>query len=361
VAEGETAEVWATLRGLDGVIVAGYGTTDPRAVVTLARRLGWPLLADHRSGCRVPDAAVTHFDGLLRLPELASAPPAVALRFGEPPASKVLAQWLDSDETRTVVALSRSRWVDPERRAALVVPQHGLAADLLTRIPPDYPTSSEGDRWLAFDAAARAAVASTLADRDGTTEPGVARAVVAGCRPGTTLVAASSMPVRDVEWFAENRRDLRVLANRGANGIDGLVATATGVALTGAPTTLLIGDVAFLHDSSSLTALARRSADLTVVVVNNDGGGIFSFLPQAESVAPDRFEALFGTPHGTDLVALCQAHGLAVRPWPLDGVFEPERGVSVWVATTDRADNVKVHRSLNEAVADAVRPLLGTP
>ena len=116
------------------------------------------------------------------------------------------------------------------------------------------------------------------------------------------------MPVRDLEWFGGPQAIAH--ANRGANGIDGVVSTALGVALGGTTTVALVGDIAFLHDAGALTALARRGADLRIVVVDNDGGGIFSFLPQASALPTERFEQLFGTPHGTDVVALASAHGL---------------------------------------------------
>jgi 2-succinyl-5-enolpyruvyl-6-hydroxy-3-cyclohexene-1-carboxylate synthase len=119
------------------------------------------------------------------------------------------------------------------------------------------------------------------------------------------------MPVRDVEWYAAPRRSVRVHANRGANGIDGVVSTAVGVAAaSGSPTALLVGDVAFLHDVNGLLGAHDRGADLLVVVVDNDGGGIFSFLPQASEVDAERFEQLYGTPHGLDLVAVARAHGV---------------------------------------------------
>jgi 2-succinyl-5-enolpyruvyl-6-hydroxy-3-cyclohexene-1-carboxylate synthase len=340
-------------------VVAGRGTSDPASVLALARRLGWPVMADHRSGCRAEEQAIAHFDSLLRIPNLAAEPPDVAIRFGEPPASKFLTQWLASGPSTTIAARGRSRWIDPDRRADLVVEEVGLARDLLARVPTDYRASSDAERWQQADRAAERAIAAWLAEHPDVTEPGVARAVVAGLATGATLVVASSMPIRDVEWFAPNRRDIRVLANRGANGIDGLIATATGVALTGAPTTLLIGDVAFLHDSSSLIALTRRPIDLTIVVVDNDGGGIFSFLPQASSVAPASFETLFGTPHGTDLAALCAANGIEAHPWPgppkpSPGPDREAGGVRAIIASTERAANVEVHAALNKAVADAV-------
>jgi 2-succinyl-5-enolpyruvyl-6-hydroxy-3-cyclohexene-1-carboxylate synthase len=171
------------------------------------------------------------------------------------------------------------------------------------------------------------------------------------------------MPVRDVERYAQPRDGVRVVANRGANGIDGVVSTAVGVALAGRPTALLIGDIAFLHDSNGLLGAAGRGVDLVVVVVDNDGGGIFSFLPQATRLPGDRFEALFGTPHGLDLVALAAAYGVEARAVDGDvGEAAAEAlgkgGVHVLVARTDRAANVEAHRRLDDAVAAAVTAVL---
>jgi 2-succinyl-5-enolpyruvyl-6-hydroxy-3-cyclohexene-1-carboxylate synthase len=153
-----------------------------------------------------------------------------------------------------------------------------------------------------------------------------------------------------------------VHANRGANGIDGVVSTAVGVAAgSAAPTALLIGDVAFLHDSNGLLGAAGRAIDLVCVVVDNDGGGIFSFLPQARLLPPDRFETLFGTPHGLDLAALATAYGVpARRLGPAEDVAEAvagafaQGGVHVLVVATDRAANAEVHRRIDQSVATAV-------
>lgn len=173
--------------------------------------------------------------------------------------------------------------------------------------------------------------------------------------PDGVVVAASSMPVRYLEWFDSHPPPgTRVLSNRGANGIDGVIATSIGAALTGAPTVCLIGDVAFLHDASSLTTLTRRAVDLSVVVIDNDGGGIFSFLSQAELLEPERFDRLFGTPHGTDLVALAAAHGLEATDDTSD--LSP-RGVRVIVARTPRRPaHVELVRAINEAVASTLDP-----
>src|SRR5262249_37345460 len=151
---------------------------------------------------------------------------------------------------------------------------------------------------------------------DEPTEPGVARALLAALPTGATLVASSSMPIRDLEWYGAPRDGVRAVANRGANGIDGVVSTPVGVALgTRAPTALPVGAIALLHDSTGLPGSTARALDLTIVVVDNDGGGIFSFLPQATALSAERFEQLFGTPHGVDLTALAAVHGIPTFGW----------------------------------------------
>lgn len=171
------------------------------------------------------------------------------------------------------------------------------------------------------------------------------------------------MPVRDVEWFGLSGANAAVHSNRGANGIDGVIATAIGVAIgSSEPTVLLIGDVAFCHDQSSLTALRQRidrdRLDLTIVVTDNDGGGIFSFLPQATTLASERFEQLFGTPHGTDIVALAAAHHLGAADArtadQLTAALDNPTITVVRVQST-RSGNVQVHDRWHAAVAAALR------
>ncbi|MGH1490348.1 MAG: 2-succinyl-5-enolpyruvyl-6-hydroxy-3-cyclohexene-1-carboxylic-acid synthase [Acidimicrobiales bacterium] len=362
VGEAEVNDVWNRVRGLDGVLVAGHGTSDPASVLALGRALGWPVLADHRSGCRAENQSIAHFDPLLRSQRFAKARrPDVVIRFGEPLASKYLSQWLGGLDADTIAALARTDWIDPERIASLVVNEAGLARALLARVQSDYRPSAEAEKWERADAIAEQAIVQHLAATEETTEPGIARSVVQSIPEGGSLLVASSMPVRDVEWFAPNRRGVRVYANRGANGIDGLVATATGIALSGSPTTLLIGDVAFLHDSSALIALRNRAISLTIVVIDNDGGGIFSFLPQATQLDGETFERLFGTPHGTDIAALCAAHGIETQRWEDSGWDHAEggpqpktEGIRAVIAKTSRSENIGQHDRLNHAVVEAV-------
>ena len=235
------------------------------------------------------------------------------MQLGMPPASKVLAQWLGGS-TATHVAVSPVGLVsDPNLVGARQV--HAPIGAFCSRLLQQASTAASDrkwlEEWLDADRIARGAIDAALGADRTLSEPGVARAITASVPAGGHLVVASSMPVRDVEWFGTPRSDITVHANRGANGIDGVIATAIGVAIgSGAPTMALLGDVAFCHDMSSLTALHARRLDCSIVVTDNDGGAIFSFLPQATTLPVDVFEQVFGTPHGTDIVEVARAFGL---------------------------------------------------
>ena len=339
--------------GRDGVIVAGESVSDAPALLALAARLGWPVLADHQSGCRRAGQSIAHFDSLLRLDSFGAAHrPSVVLRFGGALSSKVLSQWLAELDATVIAAMPHGRWVDAERVAATIVPEPGLAMSLLERLPVEFAASDFGARWRAADDAAAEAVGDLLASTSHTSEPQIVREALGSVPAGGALVVASSMPVRDLEWFAPGRGDVRVFANRGANGIDGTVATAIGVALTDAPTTVVLGDVAFLHDATSLSALADRTIDLTILVIDNDGGGIFGFLPQRELLEHASFEKLFGTPHNTDIEALAGAHNIRVEAW--DPITPNAGGVRLCRVATDRDQNLIDHEALHAAVAAVV-------
>ena len=353
-----------------GILVAGGGTEDPALVLAAAAHLGWPVLADPRSGCRIEHPnVVAAADALLREPTFLALASTVEMvvRVGRPWASKVLGQWLAALPATTAHALvdPHGTWADPERLAGLVARELPEALDGLRADPaaPEWLAS-----WRTAERAAQGAIDSFLAGvagRGELTEPAIARGLVAALPDGATLVVSSSMPVRDVEWFGAPRRGLRVLANRGVNGIDGVVSTALGVALAnpGAPTACLIGDLAFLHDSNWMLGAAASGADLACVVVDNGGGGIFSFLPQALAMPSDRFEHLFGTPQPVDIPALVAAHAIPVitvqHPAGLAAaVATHSGGVRVIHLRTEREANVAIHDELNAAVAVAVSQIL---
>jgi 2-succinyl-5-enolpyruvyl-6-hydroxy-3-cyclohexene-1-carboxylate synthase len=364
-----------------GLVVAGGGSGDPGAVLELADALGWPVLADPRSGLRLSHpAVVAAADSILRAGGFAGTHrPETLLHLGDRWLSRVVGAFLSevvAEGAHSVAVDPFGRWPDPGREVHTFVradptafcrqvaagvggpggPRSGAAAELSWRAD-----------WRGAEDRAQRAIDQVLdASASSMCEPGLARRLIAGLPGEATLVVSSSMPVRDVEAFAGSRPDPpRVLANRGVNGIDGVVSTAIGVALTGrGPTVALVGDLAFLHDVSALVGLGGFAPDLTVVVADNGGGGIFSFLDVARSLEEDRFDALFGTPPSPDVAEVAAGFG-----WPVDDVgrhdadgFEAAlekrlagRGPSVIrVRLPGRSENVDMHRVVNEAAASAV-------
>ncbi|MEO1062383.1 MAG: 2-succinyl-5-enolpyruvyl-6-hydroxy-3-cyclohexene-1-carboxylic-acid synthase [Actinomycetota bacterium] len=351
-------EVVARLTGRRGVIVTDGGA--PPSTVRLAGALGWPILAGPRAPFPGPRVVAT-FDAILRhAPTAERLRPEVVVRIGDAPASRLLSEWTTTVDDR--VQLGGAPWSDPGHDASLLVsaPVDELVDALADAIETDGDTAWI-DAWMAVERAARGAVVAGVHRRPAS-EPAIAAAVLEEVPAGSSLVLASSMPIRDVEWYGGRRRaDLEVHANRGANGIDGVVSTAVGVAIgSGRPTTVLVGDVALLHDTNALLGLAGRGVDLTIVVVDNDGGGIFSFLPQYRLLDRDVFETLFGTPHGVDLTALAAAHGIEVHLVPDAAELRSQLGapgVRMLVVSTDREENVDVHAALHAEVAAALDAL----
>lgn len=345
----------AALDARRGVIVAGGRVDDPAAVELLADNLRWPVLADARSGCRSLARAVNCFDAILRNDHFGvTHRPEVVLHLGEPPASKVLGRWLQSFKAFHVHVNASPRVIDPLRvvNVRVVGSPSDICRQLAKRARP--PATDCESEWLQAENLGQEAIDSALKSMQ-LCEPMVARIL---SDIDAQLVVASSMPIRDVEWFGRAGSTTKVFSNRGANGIDGVIATAIGVAIgSGQRTVALLGDVAFCHDQSSLTALASRRLPLKLVVVDNDGGGIFSFLPQATTLPTERFEQLFGTPHGTDIVAVAEAHHLGACSVTTADEFRAalaDPTVSVVRVPTDRARNVEDHNRINTAVAAAI-------
>ena len=361
-----TDELADRLSGRRGLIVSGAGTGNPAALHRLADLLGWPVLADARSPARTPArATVATFDALLRHKAFAHrARPEAVLRLGGAPASRVLAAWLASSHAEEVAVGSDGAWVDPDRSAAAVVAAN--PADVCRALADQNPKPaprSWGELWSRAEHKAQDTIDQVLAEHREPTEPGVARTLVSCLSPGAGLMVASSMPIRDVEWYARPRANVRVMANRGANGIDGTLSTMLGVAAgsKGRPTVGLLGDLAFLHDAGALLGAAGRGLDAVIVVVDNRGGGIFSFLPQATSVPTSLFERLFVAPHDVDLTALARVHGLRAHELGEAAELAPAvasgldaGGITVIVARTDRKANVAVHDELHDAVSAAL-------
>lgn len=364
----ELARLGVAVSGRTGVIIAGVRAArsahDATALHQLAQHLGWVVIADPASGCRIEDQGCSiAFDALLRCEEFASShQPEVILRVGGLLSSKALNSWV-SEASALKIGLDPFGSVpDPDRVLDQKVPVdvETFCNQLRSVVHQGAPTAwREG--WIAADQLAVAAINSVLGQQVEATEPGVVVDLFTLLDSQGIVVLSSSMPVRDAEWFAPARTGLRVLCNRGANGIDGVTSTAVGAALTSAPTALLIGDVAFLHDTNALLGLMARQVNLVIIVIDNNGGGIFSFLPAHDLLETERFEQLFGTPHGVDLVKLAAAHQVpAERVATRTGVQAAIAGAltrggpRVIVVSTNRDQNLAVHRELNLAVSRAI-------
>lgn len=343
-----------------GLVVVGDEAGDPVGVHELAARLGWPVVAEPHSGARTLDA-IAHAAPLLAVePFLEEHRPDLVLRVGRPTVSRAVLGLLE--QVPQVAVSHDGAWHDPGRGAGeLVVADVGhLCRDLADHLDGDGTEDGWRDAWDAADRQAEDAIGEVLDAAGEVTEPATARAAQAAVLDDGALVVGSSMPIRDLDAWAPTRDGIRIVANRGGSGIDGFVSTAVGVALgSQAPTVALGGDLSLLHDSNGL--LARPDGgrpDLVLVVVDNDGGGIFHFLPQADY--PDSFERIFGTPHGLDLRELARAHGLDVGS-PTAGQLQAEineratlGGQHLVHVRTDRQANVDLHRRLQQAVADAL-------
>ena len=347
-------------------------------VVRLARHLGWPVLADVLANLRynpIRDHVIAGYDLILTSERFREAVrPAVVLQFGGRPTSKRLAQWIDASRPEAyIVVHPEPERLDPSHRVTFSVrASPGPFADLVRENLADVPSrSTRPDAVSLWDRAADAvgAVLGPEASKGELSEPLVARAISRLVAADHGLVVAASMPVRDLDTYAarDRRPLLFVAANRGASGIDGTVATAAGYARgLSQPTTVLIGDLALLHDLTSL-ALLQQGPPVTVVVVNNDGGGIFHRLPIAQNgaVSPDTFERFFGTPHGLGFADAARQFGLSYHAPTSLRPFEAAYGEAVGSGRTalievrtDRAAQAALRARLEAAAAAAVDAVL---
>ena len=353
-----------------GVVVAGRHERDDglaEETARFAQRAGYPLLADPLSGARHGEAAIARYDLLLRDPSFAARMrPELVIRVGELPTSKPLRTWLGSLADVRQHALDPERaWQDPaavvstidggDPSAALAAAKRSAPAD------PDWLSD-----WRAADGVVSGEIERALGDE--LSEPLVAASLGEWLGTDATLFVASSMPIRDVELFFPARAGgPRVLSNRGANGIDGTVSAAFGAAAaSGGPVVLLIGDVALAHDIGGLLAARRLGLSITIVLLNNDGGGIFHFLPV--SAETDAFEEHVATPHGLDFSQAAAFYGLryehpqsvaelrAALERSLQGT-----GTTVIEVRTDREQNLALHRRVAEAAVARLGQLISPP
>ena len=342
-----------------GLLYLGSLRTPSPVILALAARLGWPVIAEPTSGLRVPGTLKGAQFLLANAMFLETHRPEVVVQFGAAPTSRA-GLGLVGAASRLLIVDPDDLVADPQGHAErrFVVHAGELVSGAVDRI-------SEGSRrawleaWHEADERARDAVDATIDAWHEQYEGRIARDVAASLPDGSSLVVGSSMPVRDLDAYMLPREGLRILANRGASGIDGFVSTAFGVAAAGAQTTALCGDLTLLHDVGSLIWSTKRGLDCVFVVPNNDGGVIFSFLPQRD--LPE-LEELFTTPHGLDLGAVCVAAGAghvrverAADLIPAVERAHEARGVHVVEVPIDRARNVELHAQVLAAVAEEIK------
>jgi 2-succinyl-5-enolpyruvyl-6-hydroxy-3-cyclohexene-1-carboxylate synthase len=342
-------------------------------VVQLARQLGYPILADAlsqlRSGEHERSLVLSSYDAFLRLSSFtAHMKPELILRFGAMPTSKPFLLYMQHHATscRTIVIGDQDSWEEPTQLAAEMI--HSDAALFCQRLLEHLEPRPSVSRWLAAwqqaEEITREALAATMLDFTQPFEGRVFYELNALLPTGTNLYVGNSMPVRDLDtFFWGSERAVRVMGNRGANGIDGVVSSALGFS-AGAPqhesAVLVIGDLSFFHDLNGLLAARLHALHLTIVLLHNDGGGIFSFLPQAAH--PEHFEQLFGTPTGLDFAPAVHMYGgrfQRATTWEQfrSAVWQgiTEGGLHVVEVRTERESNVSMHRALWHAVDRALQ------
>jgi 2-succinyl-5-enolpyruvyl-6-hydroxy-3-cyclohexene-1-carboxylate synthase len=380
-----------------GLIVAGRHERDSstslgslgETTAAFAAALGWPLLADPLSGARRGDAAIANYDALLRDETFAAgARPDLVIRVGDLPVSKPLRTWLAGLGDTPQVALDpEGAWQDPASvlNDSLALEPATALAGLTALVSPPTATSTTGQTttpteaqprllpadhdwlagWRAADERAAEAILGVLGAAD-LSEPAIALELGVLLPETATLFVASSMPVREIETFWPVREDPpRVLCNRGANGIDGTVSSAFGAAAHAAgPVVLLIGDVALAYDIGGLLAAKRLNLKLTIVLLDNGGGGIFDFLAvsrAAMALEADIYTRHIATPTGLDFARAAALYGLAherVETIPafrtaLERALLPRAGSAIVQVQTDRASNVELHSHVWSAVSQA--------
>lgn len=372
--EEDISTIADKLSGIEkGLVIAGRlkSQEDSEAAYTLAEKLGWPLIADVCSGLRSgPDrpnrivaAEYLLSDSFAELHKLEAI-----VYLGAPAVSKRLLQFLEVARPDTyVVVHDGPQRIDPSHQAtdrfqASVVEWSASVTSVLPDRAPDKWLSS----WKSVSKAVQSALGSKIDTLGSMSEPGIARTINAVLPREHALVVASSMPIRDLDIFMTSGEIERpIFANRGASGIDGTVATAVGIAIAlNCPVSVLIGDLALLHDLNSLALLRNQTIPpITIIAINNDGGAIFTFLPIAEHEKV--FEPMFGTPHGLRFTAAADMFGLDYATPTTTADFRSTlqervnvQNSAIIEIVTERNENRELHHRLRALAETAVAETL---
>jgi len=344
---------WETWKSCErGIIIAGVeqplaAEEYCRAIAQLSQTLGWVVLAEGLSPVRnyahlFPNLIST-YDFILRDPEIAfTLTPEMVIQIGAFPTSKTLRSWLNQISPHSWLIEQRGENLDPLHQKTIPLP---ISLTQLTSVPTSVSDlSTYRKEWLSLEKKTRSAIDNHFRDTTELIEPKIAWSLSQTLPQKTPLFIANSLPVRDVEWFWQpNERKIYPVFNRGANGIDGTLSTAFGMAHGEKSAVCLTGDLAFLHDTNALLTRPYFQGHLTIIVVNNNGGGIFEMLPISQF--PDVFETYFATPQNINFSQLCMTYGIEhqlIHNWQeLNGFLNPlpQTGIRVLEIQTNRQDS----------------------
>lgn len=364
------AQEWQAVKR--GLIICGP-IDEPsfsEAVQTLAFKLGFPILADPlsqlRSSSSTESMVIDSYDAILKSEAADFLKPELIIRFGGMPVSKPLSLFVKKlRNVEHVIIDSGSGWRDPHNVGTKMVycEETVFCTEMAKRIN-ERKTSLWSSIWHDMDSITKDVISEHIVREEGLDE-GKAVYELAGLLPEqSTIFVGNSMPIRDLDtFFHKTNKNVRIMGNRGANGIDGVVSTALGASVYERPLFLVIGDLSFFHDMNGLLAAKLHKLNVTIILLNNDGGGIFSYLPQAEE--PKHFEVLFGTPTGLNYEhAVRMYHGQYTRVFDWEGyrmaVMDAVSydGLNVIEVPTDREKNIVSHRAMWERVSREINKYL---
>ncbi|RIW35622.1 2-succinyl-5-enolpyruvyl-6-hydroxy-3-cyclohexene-1-carboxylic-acid synthase [Bacillus salacetis] len=356
-----------------GLIVCGPQTDAGAAgeVVRLAEKLHFPVLADPlsslRSGAHGKSHIIDGYDSFLRNAKVKSAmSPDIVIRVGAMPVSKALTLYLKDQDADHWVIDSGGMWRDPSGIATeMIYADEGEVLNSLSAALEGLGHGEEWlDKWVEINRRTQEITAEFSAESEILDEGTAVKRLIESLPGNSVIFASNSMPIRDLDtFFMNNDKNITAMANRGANGIDGVVSTAMGISASGLPTYLVIGDLAFYHDMNGLLAGKMYGLNLKILLVNNNGGGIFSYLPQADE--KEHFEHLFGTPANLDFVHAAGLYGAHYKQAVSIDEFtdalaewETTPGLSIIEAVTNRQENVRNHREMWNIVSREIEKLL---
>ncbi|KGM46084.1 2-succinyl-5-enolpyruvyl-6-hydroxy-3-cyclohexene-1-carboxylic-acid synthase [Neobacillus niacini] len=369
IGENEMKDISLKLKEYNnGIIVCGNIADDrfAQAVTDLSDMLKFPILADPlsqlRSGQHNLENIVETYDTFLRNEDAKEyLKPDVILRFGAMPLSKALTIFLkENHQAEQFVIDGAGGWRDPSSLSTeMIYCNETIFCEQMLAVSETRTSLEFLDRWRAVNNLTKANMA-LIKDSQQLSEGRLFYQLADMLPDEATLFVGNSMPIRDLDsFFLNNHKSIKVIANRGANGIDGTVSTALGAGLYTQPLYLVLGDLTFFHDLNGLVTAKLYGIDITVIVVNNNGGGIFSFLPQSQH--PKNFELLFGTPLNLDFehaVRMFNGNFTRVRDWEQLGELMKEsiegKGLNVYEVVTNRNSNLTQHREFWRIVSEEI-------